>query len=211
MEGAEKHYLGDTQQVSFYKNGKKEGLEKTFRNGKLFQTTPYKNGKRVGIQKTYNNGKLYTTTPYKNGEKNGIEKTYGIQYTTTPYKNGEKNGIEKTYDHGKLYKTTPYINGERNGIGKVYYHNGQVEQEKHWKSEQRIGTWKSYTLNGPIETVEVYERGRLVKGVQYFEDGTHGQYSKLRMQQTNTFLIDQDKETKKIRKMRRDIILRYQK
>ena len=75
---------------------------------------PLKNGKTEGIQKSYIAGFLFTEIPYKNGKAEGIGKTYyesGALMEETPFKNDIKEGIGKSYkEDGRLFSTVTYQN-----------------------------------------------------------------------------------------------------
>ena len=97
------------------KNGKTEGIQKSYIAGFLFTEIPYKNGKAEGIGKTYyESGALKYEIPFKNDKAEGIEKWYyesGALMEETPFKNDIKEGIGKSYmEDGRLFSTVTYQN-----------------------------------------------------------------------------------------------------
>ena len=52
-----------------FKNDLRDGISKTYLNGKLFSSTEYKNGKKNGLHKVYFRGKLISTEKYKDDVK----------------------------------------------------------------------------------------------------------------------------------------------
>ena len=105
--------------------------------------TPYKDGKIEGILKSYYKGNLYLEIPFKNGVKHGIQKSYyksGNLREETLYKNDEKEGVEKTYyPNGNLAIEIPYTNDEINGVVKVYY----KRQKLIWQANAQNGNLTS--------------------------------------------------------------------
>ncbi len=91
---------------------------------------PLKNGKTEGIQKSYIAGFLFTEIPYKNGKAEGIGKTYyesGALKYEIPFKNDKAEGIEKWYyESGALMEETPFKNDIKEGIGKSYKEDGRL-------------------------------------------------------------------------------------
>ena len=91
-----------------------------------YRETPYKNGKKEGIEKSYyEKGRLAAKIPYKNDEINGIIKLYyenGKIAIKASYQNSMLDGLEEYYsEKGKmiamiLYKRGKAISGEcKNG------------------------------------------------------------------------------------------------
>ena len=91
---------------------------------------PLKNGKTEGIQKSYIAGFLFTEIPYKNGKAEGIGKTYyesGALKYEIPFKNDKAEGIEKWYyESGALMEETPFKHDIKEGLGKSYKEDGRL-------------------------------------------------------------------------------------
>jgi len=86
-------------------------------NGNLRNVSNYKDGEKEGINKDYyQNGELQEIGGYKNGEKNGEWKEYyrtGQLKGISSYKDGTSIGESKSYNEkGKLLSTTSYKNGD---------------------------------------------------------------------------------------------------
>ncbi|HET6227815.1 MAG TPA: hypothetical protein VFF27_16140 [Bacteroidia bacterium] len=97
----------------FYKNGKPLGLARFYGlDGIFYVETPYLNGLKNGIEKSYVNGKLHKESPYVDGVENGVEKEFyesGILKSESTIVNGELTGyVKQYYPNGKLQSITPY-------------------------------------------------------------------------------------------------------
>ncbi|MDR2905080.1 MAG: hypothetical protein LBU73_03900 [Helicobacteraceae bacterium] len=87
-----------------------------YKDGVRGSTVPLKNGKREGVKKTfydYNNGLLKEERPYKNGVTDGIVKTYdwydGRLKQEVAWKNGAKEGEAKVFrENGKFFAVVTY-------------------------------------------------------------------------------------------------------
>ena len=82
-----------------------------------YRKTPYKNGKKEGIEKSYyENGKIAAKIPYENDEINGIVKLYyenGKIAIKASYQNSMLDGPEEYYSKsGNLIATISYRRGK---------------------------------------------------------------------------------------------------
>lgn len=75
--------------------------------------------------------------------------------------------VVRTHDNGKPYVVI-YTKGPQNVRVKeqLYYENGQLDYEGHFKKGQEHGDWTYYWPNGNIKSKEYYERGR-EEGIMY--------------------------------------------
>ena len=60
------------------------------------------------------------------------------------YVNEQKDSVWNFYDtlKGILISTETYLNGKKNGLSKVYFRNGAISEEKHYKNDLLDGTFK---------------------------------------------------------------------
>ena len=100
-----------------YKNGKKDGVEKTFFHGKgVAEVITWKNGIREGLWEQYfDDGVVKLRCSYKNDLKEGPITVYyptGQKFNTGQYLNGFPDGTWLTYDlDGKITVTDVYDRG----------------------------------------------------------------------------------------------------
>lgn len=86
---------GITERIANYQNNELHGPSAKYRFSRLEELAEYKNGKLDGVFKSYRiqDGKLQTSAEYKNGVQDGYYRTYnedGRVTTEYLYKNGEQ-------------------------------------------------------------------------------------------------------------------------
>lgn len=112
----------DTVYTAVYKNGKKNGLEKTwFSSGNPKESGYYINGVKNGLHTVfYDNGKLKFTCTYKTGEFDGSFCQWyenGSPYQQKNYFEGSESGSQKTWNRdGSLYSNYVVKDGRKYGL-----------------------------------------------------------------------------------------------
>jgi antitoxin component YwqK of YwqJK toxin-antitoxin module len=106
----------------FYKNGKKEGISKTFYpDGVIAERLTWKNGVRSGLwEQYYTDGKIKLKCAYLNDQKNGPFNTY--------------------YMSGRLWLTGNYINGDADGTWIYISEKGETEKKEYYSKGLLIKT-----------------------------------------------------------------------
>jgi antitoxin component YwqK of YwqJK toxin-antitoxin module len=220
-------YLKEKKEYNRYdENGEKTGVWRTFHsNGTVASEINYKNGKRNGLAKTFNkkgklidlqrmegdsaavnaddivmiemykeyyeDGKLKLAGGLDNGRKSGIFREYdkeGNIINGYIFKNDtllaegiiEGNGIFqgpwKTYYKGtdKIKSEGIYLDGAKDGKWLFYYPNGKKEQEGNYKESKLQGEWKWYYPNGLLKRKEYYNNREELAGtvLEYDSLGT---------------------------------------
>ena len=180
MSGVFKYYKngdksGQLKYETEYKDGKKDGIEKGYReNGNLWTETEYKDGKENGVEKRYDeNGNLWTETEYKDGKQDGIEKFYdenGKISFVKLYRNdkeivsGITSGSAIYYnDEGVAYSSDEIEENKMSGVFKSYYKgviNGELANEIIIKDGKANGIAKVYHENGNLEAETEYNNGK---------------------------------------------------
>ena len=125
------------------KNG--EGYIKEYNNdGNIIFEGEYKNGKRSGKGKEYKNSDMIFEGEYLNGIKwNG--KGYKNNSIIYELKNGE-GYIKEYHENGKLKFEGDYINGKKSGKGKEYNNKGELIFEGEYLYNYKI-KGKEYIKN----------------------------------------------------------------
>ena len=99
-------------------------------NGNLRRETPFKNGDKEGMQKTYyKNGNLALETPYKNDKREIMLKLHDEngKLREISYKSSKIEGVEKEYyENGNLKAEIPFKNDSVNGDIKLYTKDGKL-------------------------------------------------------------------------------------
>lgn len=124
-----KYADGKTKAEVIYKDGKKNGMSKSFdREGALMLELPYVNDKKEGISKKYYEGgkQMYQTTEYKENLKDGLQIKYRENGDLMSEARYEKDlpcqGIKEYYKDKSLKTEYPKINItpidqlEKNGV-----------------------------------------------------------------------------------------------
>lgn len=122
----------------------------------------YKNNKRHGLSRVWRNGILYINTPYKNGKIHGKAYCRTVYYTETiTFKRDVKHGIRKQYYlTGILKSVTWYKNDQINRTCKYYYESGKIQMVVPMRNGKEHGKCEIYDENGQLQTVEIYENGQ---------------------------------------------------
>jgi antitoxin component YwqK of YwqJK toxin-antitoxin module len=157
-DGAARYFGGEERIVPF-RNGKKEGTEKSFslaeRERRLVSETPWKRGKIHGMKKVYHrsNSKLYMEVTYEKGQRQGMEKTYdlpGRLIKATPYKDNKTHGKVIEYHAGtkQAKKVIPFRSGKVHGVVCEYYEDGSLKRELPAQDDRFHGIEKAFDEKG---------------------------------------------------------------
>ncbi len=123
----------------------------------------YKDGKLNGDKVWYSDkGKIAMTESYVDEKLNGEQRSYysdGNIKAITKYKNNRIIGIEFFAQNGKLLHKSDMSTGT--GEWKFYWNNGNILEEGRYKNWVKDGTWKRYQEDGTVDSIAVYENGRL--------------------------------------------------
>lgn len=123
----------------------------------------YVDGKLNGDRIWYSDdGNIAMIETYKNDKLEGEQNTYfddGSLKSKITYKNNRIIAIEVYAEDGKLLHKDDLSRGT--GTWKTFWNNGQVMEEGKYKNWVKDGTWKRYQEDGTVDSVAVYENGRL--------------------------------------------------
>ena len=198
-EGNRKNYLldglwkfydndGKIQSEIIYKEGKKEGLSRSFLS-EYIQEVVYRQDTIVGEVKQMDyHGKILGLIPFDNGKENGWARffdTLGNIITILQYQdgfvqkreyvnrfnaNGLKQGLWKTFnDSGKLVLEENYLNGKKNGYFKYYDQEGNFIRIEKYENDiliedavetKHLDRKVDYHPNGQIRTIAHFFKGK---------------------------------------------------
>ncbi|WDP91293.1 MAG: hypothetical protein HUN04_16950 [Desulfobacter sp.] len=133
-----KDSAGNTVKEISIVNGKRNGYEIWYKEGKPIQETCYKDDIKEGKSFVYslNDFTLYQEIIYKNGKKHGLYKEFnpaGKVVTECQYKDGKRDGAYQTYhDSGKSRIQGHYTTGKKSGKWTYYKKDGSVQREKQY-------------------------------------------------------------------------------
>lgn len=121
-------------------------------------------------------------TTYYNSEDEevdsiGLAKYYELVYIDEMDTN---QVVEKEYYLSGQIKSevhyNPYSESRRNGIRKEWYENGQIEKDIFYVNDTVDGQLLSYWENGQLKRKDIYDRGELLEGVVWDEEGNEVEY-----------------------------------
>ncbi|AVQ27958.1 toxin-antitoxin system YwqK family antitoxin [Fusobacterium ulcerans] len=123
----------------------------------------YVNGKLNGDKIWYSDeGNIVMTERYVDEKLNGEQRSYysdGSVKAITKYRNNRVTGIEFYAQNGKLLHKSDMSAGT--GEWKFFWDNGKILEEGKYKNWVKDGTWKRYQEDGTVDSIAIYENGRL--------------------------------------------------
>lgn len=188
---------GEVKSETTYKNGKKDGLTKTFdEKGRLVDMRRMKGdtaayfGEDIVMIKLYKeyfpNGKIRLAGGDNNGKKSGIFREYdekgnivnGYIYEDDTLVSEGLILADGTYEGDWIYyykngnkkATGSYNSGAKDGNWVYYYPNGKKEQQGNYKDNKLKGDWTWYYQNGAIKRKEFFNRKEELEGTVYEYD-----------------------------------------
>lgn len=168
-------------------------------NGDIILEISYKQGKRHGIRKTYREDELIIER-FENNMHEGLTEYFsgdGHLLRVIPFKNGLEHGNGFEYDKdGNIITLVEYRRGftvnresinryDRNGLKqgrwKYFYENGSLKEEGSFRNGKKDGFFKTYDCNGNLrelkkfvdgeEIIDAPEIARLEVVTEYYESG----------------------------------------
>jgi antitoxin component YwqK of YwqJK toxin-antitoxin module len=183
--------LGNVARTTEFRNGKVNGLYKTFYytglpkeeiniqneqingvgkeyydNGNLKSEATFVNGKKNGMHTQYYvNGSKSSEENYRNGIKDGPVKIYyqsgGIQYEGNHVNDKLEGPLKEYYRNGKLLNVIQTRGGKANGSYISYWFNGQIESKGEMLNGEKNGPFETYDINGKLSSKMNYRAGKL--------------------------------------------------
>ncbi len=131
-----KDSAGNTVKEIAIVNGKQNGYDIQYKDGKPISKFLYKNGVKEGISLIYSlrDYTLYQEVSYKNDKKDGALKEYnpeGKLVLECVYKDDKRDGYYKAFtDEGRKRIIGQYIEGKKSGKWIYYKNDGTIRREK---------------------------------------------------------------------------------
>lgn len=130
------------------------GIQARYENNSILYLLEIRQGTPEGMVKQFNSkGHLLSIYSIKSSKKHGEEIAY------YPLETGEKEPKQKLsiqWDHGSVH-----------GIMKTWYQNGQLQSQREYVKNQKLGPSCAWYKNGSLMFIEEYEEGVLTKGAYY--------------------------------------------
>lgn len=146
-----------------YKEGKKNGIKKTFdpKTGALLTDENYVDDVKQGESIAYfPGGAVKSRTKFVEGKEEGIAYEYneeGVIQSIITYRYGFTSKIERINRKDK--------NGWKQGVWKDFYDDGKVKLEGRYTDDKKDGYFKEYDKKGSLVSTTKYVKGVLQKDV----------------------------------------------
>lgn len=147
-----------------------EGIEKSYRNGKLYAEIYFKDKGRFQFVKRYDaaTGKLFQSDTVVNFSKMiGSSIMYypagsikEIQHRDT---SGQVDSYQGFYESGRKKVNIHYRYGKRNGLFTEYHPNGKVKETGRYINDKREGEFKFYDTRGTLLLVKKFKQDVVIK------------------------------------------------
>jgi len=150
------YYRPGSELISTVENG--SGLRALFDGDYLAYLVQVQQGFIEGKVKQFSKqGELYSSYFVKNGKKTGTETVYFLKQ--------EMEGVESKGLQPKM--TINWAGHSVHGPVKTWYNTGQMQSQKDFCHNKKMGPSMGWYRNGSLMLVEEYEEDRLVKGHYY--------------------------------------------
>lgn len=161
-----------------YRNGKKHGPYRAYRNDVLYEEAEFDNEVKVGeVLYYYPTGELHKRIPFENGKEQGNGFEYdreGRIITLLSYREGFLRSADKVNRFDER--------GKKRGPWVRFHPNGVLAYEGRFMNDLKNGIFKTYDKRGDLLTLEKYRDGQLVTDSEesvildirntYYADGT---------------------------------------
>jgi antitoxin component YwqK of YwqJK toxin-antitoxin module len=192
----------------FFENGQRAWTEK-YADGLLLAGTYYNiQGDPIseiedgrGVQARYEGSTTSFLLEIRQGTPEGVVKKFNPQgdlIALYSIRNGKKHGEEVIYflpesgEHERREKLSiEWDQGSIHGVVKTWYRNGQLQSQRDYCHNQKLGTSCAWYKNGSLMYVEEYEEGSIVKGA-YYKKNHNQPVSTISNGNGTAYLYDQD-------------------
>jgi antitoxin component YwqK of YwqJK toxin-antitoxin module len=166
-------WSGQIERKLPWKNGKRDGEEQVFKDGKLEATIPWVNDQIHGVRRTFHaNGKLAAEAPYVRGLPEGVTRNFdseGRLMSAVPMKAGKRHGVAREFwpETGKLKREIHYDMGRVVGVTKEFYATGKLKREVPFQNNALHGVETVYEADGTISVRRYWRDGEPVSQAEF--------------------------------------------
>jgi antitoxin component YwqK of YwqJK toxin-antitoxin module len=170
--------------TGFFENGQKAWVENytdglllrgLYYNGQGEQISEVEDGR--GVQARYEGSAIACLLEIRQGTPEGVVKKFNSQgdlIAIYSIKGGKKHGEEMIYflpeagEHERRTKLSiEWDQDSIHGTVKTWYRSGQLQSQREYAHNQKLGSACAWYKNGSLMFVEEYEEGSIVKGAYY--------------------------------------------
>jgi antitoxin component YwqK of YwqJK toxin-antitoxin module len=159
---AEYNWKGDIIKKTFYKDSLPSQEITFFPSGDTIAITNYKNGKQEGLYRSFYPVRTREyEIPYLQDKISGTARKYfdnGVSEIEAEFKDDQRNGTFREYYKNKvLYNKESYQASKLEGPVKYYYSNGSLKIEAIAHAGKTIKEYKTYYRNGKLMEIYIYD------------------------------------------------------
>jgi|GEM_PF-4326011 antitoxin component YwqK of YwqJK toxin-antitoxin module len=170
VDDASKPKLNLTYEYQFTNADSSEGVEKAFKDGKLYVETFFKKKGEEQLVKRYSTktGNLLQTDSVVDFKKMvGNSTVYypngNVKEITHRDTSGEVDMYKGYFEGGGTKVVIAYRDGKRNGLLTEYNPNGTVKETGRYLNDKREGEFKFYDVRGNLITKRKFKQDKVVK------------------------------------------------
>lgn len=170
----EYYFNGETKRVRQFNNGTLTKYMSYHINGRMMVTGLFdENGKKHGNWKQfYENGWPKLKGDYSHGEKQREWKFYNENrniYKIENYNKGVNTSKWEVDINEGVELITRDVGDKLNGEWKFYNEKGKCIEKGNYKNDKKDGEWVYYHANGQLKKVQLWNEGKLMEVVSYFD------------------------------------------
>ena len=170
IDDASRPQLNLTYEYQFTKADSSEGVEKAFKDGKLYVETFFKNKGEQQFVKRYSTktGNLLQSDSVVDFKKMvGNSTVYypngNVKEITHRDTSGEVDMYKGYFEGGGIKVVIAYRDGKRNGLLTEYNPNGTVKETGRYSNDKREGEFKFFDVRGNLITKRKFKQDKVVK------------------------------------------------
>jgi antitoxin component YwqK of YwqJK toxin-antitoxin module len=157
-------------EYQFLNKDSTEGIEKSYKNGKIYAEIYFKNKGQFQFVKRYDatTGKLFQSDTVVNFNKMiGSSITYfpngGIKEIQHRDTSGKVDNYQGFFENGRKKVSIHYRNGKRNGLFTEYHPTGNIKEMGRYLNDKREGEFKFYDARGTLLLTKKFKQDIVVK------------------------------------------------
>jgi Uncharacterized protein conserved in bacteria len=157
-------------EYQFLNKDSTEGIEKSYRNGKLYAEIYFKNKGQFQFVKRYDatTGKLLQSDTVINFNKMvGSSITYfptgSIKEIQHHDSSGKVDLYQGYFENGHKKVSIAYRNGKRNGLFTEYHPTGKMKETGRYVNDKREGVFRFYDARGTLILTKKFKQDVVVK------------------------------------------------
>jgi len=157
-------------EYQFLNKDSTEGIEKSYKNGKIYAEIYFKDKGQFQFVKRYDatTGKIFQSDTVVNFNKMiGSSINYfpngGIKEIQHRDTSGSVDNYQGFFENGRKKVSISYRNGKRHGLFTEYHPTGQIKETGRYLNDKREGEFKFYDVRGTLLLTKKFKQDVVVK------------------------------------------------